>query len=230
MPKTKKKIAIFDIDGTIFRKNLQFELLDGLAYAGIFSAKTEGRLVHLYREWLNNRGTYEAYRKELVALYKKELKGKKKDDVMRIAKKVAAFHHERVFIYARKMIKELRPTHHLVAISGSPIEIVSEFNTYLKFDDVFGTVYGIDERKSYLGTEIYSPVKDKAGAVMRYVAERGISLDDSIGFGDTESDIPMLEAVEHPVAFNPNLNLYHHAKRAGWKIVVERKDVIYTIK
>ena len=33
----KKKLAIFDIDGTIFRKNLHFELIDELSWRGIFS-------------------------------------------------------------------------------------------------------------------------------------------------------------------------------------------------
>jgi len=33
--------------------------------------------------------------------------------------------------------------------------------------------------------------------------------------------------VDKPIAFNPNSKLYRYAKRAGWKIVVERKDVIY---
>jgi len=33
--------------------------------------------------------------------------------------------------------------------------------------------------------------------------------------------------VEKPICFNPNQKLHQYAKRAGWEIVVERKDVIY---
>jgi len=36
--------------------------------------------------------------------------------------------------------------------------------------------------------------------------------------------------VGHPVAFNPNYELAKHAKKKRWKIVVERKDVIYELK
>lgn len=230
MPKGKTKIAIFDIDGTIFRKNLQFELLDGLVYAGVFSKGTRSKLVEHFRLWLENRGTYETYRNRLIALYKKELKGKSKDHVVEVAKGVAAFHHARLFIYAKKIIETLRKTHLLVAISGSPIEVVKEFNSYLKFDDVFGTVYGINEDKVYSGEEVFSPVLDKASVVERYVAEKGISLKGSVGVGDTESDIPVLSLVDQPIAFNPNSNLYRHARREKWKVVVERKDVIYTIQ
>jgi phosphoserine phosphatase len=35
--------------------------------------------------------------------------------------------------------------------------------------------------------------------------------------------------VETPICFNPNKKLYEYAKRSGWKIVVERKDVIYDL-
>jgi phosphoserine phosphatase len=48
--------------------------------------------------------------------------------------------------------------------------------------------------------------------------------------GDTEGDVAFLELVTEPIAFNPNKELYRHAKRMGWKVVVERKDVIYEIK
>jgi phosphoserine phosphatase len=39
----------------------------------------------------------------------------------------------------------------------------------------------------------------------------------------------MLELVERPIAFNPNKKLCAHAKKKGWEIVVERKDVIYKL-
>jgi len=35
--------------------------------------------------------------------------------------------------------------------------------------------------------------------------------------------------VDHPIAFNPNQNLKAVAEKNNWKIVVEKKDVIYEI-
>jgi phosphoserine phosphatase len=34
---------------------------------------------------------------------------------------------------------------------------------------------------------------------------------------------------EKPIAFNPNSNLERVARRRRWKIIVEKKDVIYDI-
>jgi phosphoserine phosphatase len=56
-----------------------------------------------------------------------------------------------------------------------------------------------------------------------------LALEGSYGLGDTESDAPFLEIVENPIAFNPNYNLKKIAEEKGWRIVVEKKDVIYEI-
>ena len=63
----------------------------------------------------------------------------------------------------------------------------------------------------------------------QYVYEHGLSLEDSYGIGDTESDGSFLQLVEHPIAFNPNQNLKEQAEKEQWRIVVEKKDVIYEI-
>ena len=55
-------------------------------------------------------------------------------------------------------------------------------------------------------------------------------LADSIAVGDSEGDIPMLEMVEQPIAFNPTKELFEHAREAGWKVVVERKNVVYQLE
>ncbi len=72
-------------------------------------------------------------------------------------------------------------------------------------------------------------IRNKANILRRAVAKENLTLKGSIGVGDTEGDIPVFELVETPICFNPNMTLYRHAKRNKWKIVVERKDVIYEL-
>lgn len=40
----------------------------------------------------------------------------------------------------------------------------------------------------------------------------------------------MLSIVERPIAFNPDKDLFNAAKHNGWKIVVERKNMIYKLE
>jgi HAD superfamily phosphoserine phosphatase-like hydrolase len=227
----QQKIAIFDIDGTIFRKNLQFELINELSWMDIFPRKVRDQIVKLYTNWLEHKGSYEQYRQGLVDLYEKYIQGCKLCDVQRASKMVVSFHQDRTYVFAEKIIRKLRQeNYHLIAISGSPIEIVREYDKlHLHFDAVFGSVYGLDNEDVYTGETHYEPVKNKGNLLKQYVFEHNLTLAGSYGMGDTESDASFLELVENPIAFNPNEDLKAIAEKKGWRIVVEKKDVIYDI-
>ncbi|MFZ2188841.1 MAG: HAD-IB family phosphatase [Candidatus Moraniibacteriota bacterium] len=225
----KKKIAVFDIDGTIFRKNLAFELLNELSWMKIFPKVVRDELIALYGHWLDNEGTYEAYRIKLVDLYEKNIQGKSQEEIIKAAKIVAQFNAKRTYIFAKKLIEEMRPDHIMLVISGSPIEIVKEYAEIFQFDAYYGSVYEIDKDKIFTGKTIFEPTRDKGAVVKQFVAENDISLVDSFGMGDTQSDASFLELVDLPIAFNPDLNLRKIAEKNAWRIVVEKKDVIYEI-
>lgn len=227
----RKKIAIFDIDGTIFRKNLHFELINELTWMKVFPREARDQLSSVYSGWLKHEGTYEDYRKALVALYAEHIKGCSQEAVLEASKILIPFHAKRTYIYAERLIEKLRAeNYHLLVISGSPIEVVEEYNRqYLKFDAAFGSVYEVDDQGLYTGKATFEPSKNKGSLVEQYLFEHKLTLADSYGIGDTGSDMSFLELVEHPIAFNPNQNLKGVAEEKGWKIVVEKKDVIYEI-
>lgn len=228
--KEKQKLAVFDIDGTIFRKNLHFELLNELSWINVFPRSVRDQIVRLYTDWLEHKGEYEAYRVGLVHLFEKHIKGCKEEDVIRASEMVVSFHKDRTYIFAEELIRKLRRDNYkIIAISGSPIEIVEEYNRkHLNFDKVFGSVYEIKDGV-YTGKYVDEPIKNKGEVVERYIKENNIALEGSYGIGDTESDASFLELVEFPIAFNPNENLKEIAQKKGWRIVVEKKDVIYEI-
>jgi HAD superfamily phosphoserine phosphatase-like hydrolase len=225
----KKKLAIFDIDGTIFRKNLHFELLDELVYMNILDKSVRRDLVRAYGHWLNHEGTYEEYRDKLVSLYGINIKGCKKTDIIKASKTVASFNSKRTYIFSQDLINKLSSDHIMLVISGSPIEIVKEYANIFKFDAYYGSVYETDKYGVYTGKTIFEPTKDKGAVVKQYAAENGITLERSVGIGDTESDASFLDLVDEAIAFNPNVNLKGIAEQRGWRIVVEKKDVIYEI-
>ncbi|HAT74991.1 MAG TPA: HAD-IB family hydrolase, partial [Candidatus Moranbacteria bacterium] len=97
------------------------------------------------------------------------------------------------------------------------------------FDAYFGSVYEIDKNKIYTGKTIFEPTRDKGAVVKQFVAENNIALAGSFGMGDTQSDVSFLELVDEPIAFNPDSNLRRIAEEKKWKIIVEKKDVIYEI-
>ena len=222
------KIAVFDIDGTIFRKNLAFELINELVWMKVFKKEIRDKLVNLYSRWLNHKGTYEEYRKALVILYEKNLKGCQTEEIKKASQVVVSFLKNRTYIFANNLISEFRKKgYHIIAVSGSPFEIVEKYNKYLKFNAVYGSVYEIDKKGYYTGKVVFNPTVHKGNVVEQYVAEHNLSLSGSFGIGDTESDADFLAIVDNPIAFNPNLNLRTIAEEKHWRIVIEKKDVIY---
>ncbi|HYZ29778.1 MAG TPA: HAD family hydrolase [Thermoleophilaceae bacterium] len=59
----------------------------------------------------------------------------------------------------------------------------------------------------------------KAEAIREVAAREGIDLSASWAYSDSESDLPMLRAVGHPVAVNPDAALARVAREEGWEIM-----------
>ncbi len=224
----KQKVAVFDIDGTIFRSSLQRELIMALVRYEVFPAIVKKELEQNYFSWVNRQGNYENYIMQVVRSYQKRIAQVSVEDVKRVAEIVINQQKSRVYTYTRQLIEKLRPTHKLIAISGSPIEIVEEFNRHYKFDAVFGMVFQTHDGR-YTGEVLEIPIRDKRKVLEKYLLEEKLKLAGSVGVGDSENDASFLEMVSRPICFNPNSNLYKIAKKKGWTVVVERKDVIYTL-
>ncbi len=135
----KKPLAIFDIDGTIFRSSLLVELNWQLVSSGVFPPRIKKELDRHYFSWIDRKGSYEDYIHKVVELYDRYLKRVPQKEIRRMARRVVREHRDRVYVYTRELIKKIRESHTLVAISGSPLEIVKEFNRHWRFHHVFGT-------------------------------------------------------------------------------------------
>ena len=77
MPKKKTKVAVFDIDGTIFRSSLLIELTEALIEEGILPAKVRRIYAKTYKKWLDRKGDYRNYIDGVVLAFEKNIKGTK---------------------------------------------------------------------------------------------------------------------------------------------------------
>lgn len=59
----------------------------------------------------------------------------------------------------------------------------------------------------------------KAQAIRELAARQGIDLAQSYAYSDSESDLPMMRAVGHPVAVNPDAELLRVAREEGWRVM-----------
>jgi len=226
-----RKVAVFDIDGTVFRSSLMLELVYELVRKGLFPPDTKNAFERQRDQWLDREGDYEEYITAAVEAFLKQLKGLPYDEVSYIAGEIIEAKKGRVYRYTRDLIKELKKQgYYLLAISHSPKLIVDGFGFEMGFDKVYGTFCATGPSEKFTGEiEDQDLIFNKGAVLQRAIRKENLSLEGSVGVGDTESDISMLEMVERPIAFNPNAKLYKHAKIRQWEVVVERKDVIYKI-
>jgi HAD superfamily hydrolase (TIGR01490 family) len=114
-------------------------------------------------------------------------------------------------------------------ISASPVEIVDELARALDLEGGLGTESEIVDGV-YSG-RLAAPFcygEGKAERIRKLAAERGYDLAASYAYSDSASDLPMMQAVGHPVAVNPDRPLTVVAHRRGWPVVEfnrERKQI-----
>lgn len=226
-----RKVAFFDIDGTVFRSSLLIELVEGLIRAEVFPPSVRDAYKQSHEAWWGREGSYEAYIDDVVRAFMTNIKGVHYGVLADVGRAVVFEQEKRVYRYTRDLIKDLKAKDYfVVAISQSPKTILDEFCASYGFDKVYGRIYELGPRDCFTGTIIEeSLIKNKAAIIDRLLEQGAFTLEGSVGVGDTESDIPLLTKVETPICFNPNMSLYLHAKHKKWPIVVERKDVVYTI-
>ncbi len=233
----KRCAAFFDIDGTISREGLISEMFKKMIkYELISDKKWVSEVEPDFIRWDKREGGYDAYLQKMVDIYSETVKGTDSFHIAYIARKVIEQKGDRVYTYSRDRIKWHKEQGHVViAISGSPVELVREMSAKYGMDDYRGTVYEIGENGAYNGRII--PMWDsqsKCRAVSEMAEKYDLDLSQSYAYGDTNGDFLMLGLTGHPFAINPTRELLERVREdnaLGRKIaiIVERKDVTYRL-
>ncbi len=226
-----KRVAFFDIDGTLFRWSLFLFYVDRMVERGILPESIREEYEDKLILWQNRDGDFTDYVNTVVEAFENNLRGVRVDDFLQCVQEVVDENSKKTYVFTRNFIKKLKDQdYYVIAISHSAKLALDKFCPMYGFDKVYGMMYEIDTSGRFTGEILNeNEIKNKASIVKRAVEKEKLSLKDSIAIGDTGADISMLEMVERPIAFNPNRELYEHAVSSGWEIVVERKDVIYNI-
>ena len=105
-------------------------------------------------------------------------------------------------------------------VTAAPQEMAELMAHVLVLDGGIGTRSEIKEGV-YTGSPDgpFTYRSGKAEAIRQVADEHGIDLGGSYAYSDSESDLPMLSAVGHPVAVNPDTALERIARENGWRIM-----------
>lgn len=220
-----KPFAALDVDGTIFKSSLAEKVVDGCVAAHIFPAEPLNAVYAHKRRWQasNNEGVYQAYLHRLVRTFITQVAGVEVEQFNQVVKAMVAEHTVRKFAFPRKLVTAVQPSHHVIAISGSPDMLVGPFLADLPIQATFGSRFEIEDGKFTGGA---ASVGDKATILKNLVSEGVVGLAGSIAMGDTFSDIPMLDYADTAIMFNASRTLTNYGKEFGWLRVNEVKDQV----
>lgn len=125
------------------------------------------------------------------------------------------------YIYAEagELIDEhQRAGRDVVLVSASGEEIVRPIGELLGVTDVIATRMATADGRYTGEIEFYAAGDAKTEAVKAMAAQRGYDLAESYAYSDSISDLPMLTAVGHPVAVNPDRALRRAAAEREWEV------------
>jgi HAD superfamily hydrolase (TIGR01490 family) len=113
----------------------------------------------------------------------------------------------------------------IVIVSTSGAEVVGPIGEMLGADRVIATRMEIEDGKYTGEIEYYAYGEEKANAIRALAEEVGYDLGHSFAYSDSVTDVPMLEAVGHPHAVNPDKELRRQAVANGWPVLVFDRPV-----
>jgi HAD superfamily hydrolase (TIGR01490 family) len=113
----------------------------------------------------------------------------------------------------------------IVIVSSSPEEVVEPLARMLRVDRWIATKPEIVDGKYTGELDFYAYGPHKAVAIKELADEIGIDLEGSFAYTDSDTDLPMLEAVGNPVVVNPDRGLRKLAEERGWRTEEFRNPV-----
>lgn len=212
--------AFFDLDRTLMAGSSGLHWARAARSSGLVSRRKMAQYAWRNVKFRLRGSTDEetdAVRAEVAGM----LAGVRVRDLQRLAPKVLAGVLPRLYPQMLQVAYEHqdagRPVYIVTAASQDLAAIIAQI---VGFDGALGARYEVVDG-TYTGKDagVFTYRDGKPVAMRELAAAEGIDLAQSWAYSDSESDMPMLRAVGHPVAVNPDPELARVAREEGWEVL-----------
>jgi HAD superfamily hydrolase (TIGR01490 family) len=221
MALTSKRAAFFDVDNTLVRGSTLYFLGRGMYQRGFFTKADISRFV-VANIRFRMTGTE---KKEVIEKYQKAatdfIGGHAVDDIKKVAEEI---YDEYVSPKLWQGTFEIAKSHldkgeEVWLVTAAPQDMADIIAQRLGLTGALGS-------KACIENGIYSGKLDgkllhgteKALAIEKLATQENFDLEDCFSYSDSHNDIPLLQAVGHPCAINPDAILRIRALAEGWPI------------
>ena len=219
-PNPKKRVAFFDVDGTLLKSTIVHY------YIYLRSALMPFLLKYFWLIGFLPKTVYYLIldgisRTRFNQVFYRNYRGLEVAEMKALATKMfEVYIRPKIFAEAVSQIQEHKEEGiDVVLVTGSLDFIVQPIADYLGVDAVLAPQLH-EEDGRFTGELTTVPLigEEKAKAVRSYANQHEISLEESYAYGDSGSDLPLLECVGSPVAVNPGKKFRQKALESGWEI------------
>ncbi|MEI8407995.1 MULTISPECIES: HAD family hydrolase [unclassified Kribbella] len=219
-PGTARTAAFFDLDKTIIARSSTLAFSRPFYAGGLINRRTVLRSAYAQFVYLLGGADHdqmERMREYLSAMCTGW-------DVETVKAIVADTLHHIVTPMIHEEAVELIDEHHaagrdVVIVSSSGAEVVEPIGAMLGADKVIATRMVVADGKYTGEIEEYAYGPHKATAILALAEAEGYDLENSYAYSDSVTDEPMLAAVGHPFAVNPDKALRRLAVARDWPIL-----------
>ena len=212
--------AFFDLDRTLVAGSSGFYWARAAMDAGIISRRRMASIV-----WENLRfrlnGSTDESTDRVRAQIAEMIAGHRAIDLRRMMPEVLAGVLPRVYPQMLRLAYEHQDAGRRVYIAtAASQEMASMLAHVLGFEGGIGARSEVvDGKFTGRDADVFTYREGKAQRIVALAEREDIDLAASYAYSDSESDLPMLRLVGHPVAVNPDNELSQIAEREGWEIL-----------
>lgn len=218
------RVAIFDFDGTLYKQETFQLMMDFFKkhpqynkyYRPFYRAILPRFLAYkmkLYPEPRMKERSMEIYINALRQLSKTEINTFFHD----MAQQMQDDFNELV---VKKLQEHRKNNVYTMLVSGAFVPLLEAVTQSFHFDQIIGTEVPFHKNAFDETTPIFHiQGQRKTDKILQALKNHTIDWDNSYAYGDSYSDLPVLQLVGHPIAVDPDDQLRTHAKRHGWQIL-----------
>ncbi|PID20586.1 HAD-IB family hydrolase [Sporosarcina sp. P3] len=218
------KIAIFDFDGTLYTKEtfkLLMEQLKNHPTYKQYYGKFFRSILPLYIRYKLKILPEPIMKERSMRLYLQALDPLTMTELHEYFKSMHSVivpdFNEQVI---NRLTKHRKEGYYVLLVSGAYTPFLQAVTNHLTFDQIIGT--DIPSRGNQLAMDqpfLHIQGRRKNEQIYQALLGKTVDWDNSFAYGDSISDLPVLEKVGYPVAVRPDEKLTAIAKQRNWEIL-----------
>ncbi|HMH70168.1 MAG TPA: haloacid dehalogenase-like hydrolase [Candidatus Saccharimonadales bacterium] len=207
----RARLAAFDIDNTLTNTFLVLPVMKSERDSGLLDPGSYDEAVAHLNALRRKEVDYETAAHGVLMSHAQGLSGKKYDELKDHAHEFVGSHPELLRSFAAKIMKLLKPTHELVAVTAEPEYMASVVVALLGMDRALTSRYA-------------APAGTFTGEIDVSLAHRNEKrrvigpMRPDIAFGDSAGDIEMLAHAHSAYCISPDDVLKQEAEKRNWEV------------